>query len=174
MKKYTGLIVLATLVSTSFLAVKAAPDDRRWDRKATGGSESQIGQLDKALSARIDEQQELLSMVEKLLKKDLQQSQQERSAESNVLSGQAKPPAPTVVPVATVKKVQDKAVEPPWWQDYKPQMVYLSGNDRYAVINGKMYLSGQPLDKGVLVASIEADAVVLKYAGETHTYQLQK
>ena len=174
MKKYTGLIVLAALVSTSFLAVKAAPDDRRWDRKVTGGSESQIGQLDKTLSARIDEQQALLAMVEKLLKRDLQQSQQERPAEPNVLSGQAKPPAPLVAPVTMVKKVQDKAVEAPWWQEYKPQMVYLSGNDRYAVISGKMYLSGQPLGKGVVVASIEEDAVVLQYAGETHAFPLKK
>lgn len=173
MKKYTGLIVLAALVSTSFLAVKAAPDERNWDRKGTGGSDSQLGQLDKVLSARIDEQKELLLMVEKLLKRASQQVQQERVAEPNVLSGQAKPPVPAIVPVASAK-MQNKAVDIPWWQEYKPQMVYLAGNDRYAVISGKMYLSGQSLGKGVVVASIEEDAVVLQYASERHTYALKK
>jgi hypothetical protein len=172
-KKYTGLIVLSALVSTSFLAVKAAPDERGWDRKVAGGSESQIGQLDKALSVRIDEQNELLSLVEKLLKRDFQQSQQERSSAANVLSGQAKPTAPKVIRVPQAKVI-NKAVEPPWWQEYKPQMVYLSGNDRYAVISGKMYLTGQILSKGVLISSIEEDSVVLRFGGETHSYPLKK
>lgn len=169
MKKYTGLIVLASLAATSLLAVRAAPDDKQWSRKGTGVSESQIGQLDKRLSERITEQQELLAIVEKLLSKDFQQKIQEPVSVGNVLSGQVKPVASLVVAKMTVK-----AAEPPWWQDLKPQMVYLSGNDRYAVVNGKMYTHGQTLGKDIVLDSIEDDAVVFSLKGERHTYVLKK
>jgi len=172
MKKYTGLIVLTALAASSVLVVKAAPDERYQGRKATGISETQIGQLDKRLSERIVEQQELLAMVEKLLGRDLRQKTEERSLATNVLSGQAKPSVPTVMAKAVIPVV--KAAEAPWWQEYRPQMVYLSGGDRYAVVNGKMYLDGQSLGKDVVIDKIELDSVVLRQGREHHTYFLKK
>ena len=172
MNKYTGLIVLTALAASSFLAVKAAPDERYQGRKAAGVSESQIGQLDKRLSERIVEQQDLLAMVEKLLGLDFQQKAQDRVQATNILSGQAKPPVQVVVAAAV--KTTVKAVEAPWWLDYKPQMVYVSGTDRYAVVNGKMYMNSQTLGKDVVVDKIEDDAVVLRLGSEHHTYFLKK
>ena len=172
-KKYTGLIVLAALAASSVLVVKAAPDEKYQGRKAAAGiSETQIGQLDKRLSDRITEQQDLLSMVEKLLRRDFLQKTEDRAQATNVLSGQTKPAEPAVVTPAA--KATVKVVEAPWWLDYKPQMVYLSGADRYAVVNGKMYTNGQTMGKDVVVEKIEDDAVVLRLGSEKHTYFLKK
>lgn len=172
MKKYTGLMVLTALVVTSFLAVKAAPDERYQGRKGGDASETQIAQLDKRLNERIGEQQELLAMVEKLLRSDFQQKTMERDQAANILSGQAKPPAPIAV-VAAVR-VPVKVIEAVWWEEYKPQMVYLSGNDRYAVVNGKMYMNQQTLGKDVFVDKIEDDSIVLRLGQQYHTYSLKK
>jgi hypothetical protein len=65
-------------------------------------------------------------------------------------------------------------VTPPWWLDYKTQMVYVSGNDRYAVVNGKMVLPGQALGQDVVVDLIAADQVVLRRGTEHHTYSVAK
>jgi len=172
MKKYTGLIVLTALVVTSFLAVKAAPDERYQGRKAGDANESQIAQLDKRLSERIVEQQDLLAMVEKLLRSDFHQKTPDRNQAVNSLSGTAKPPSP-VVALAAVKPAV-KAVEAPWWEDYKPQMVYLSGSDRYAVVNGKLYTTQQTLGKDVFVDRIENDFIVLRLGQQHHIYSLKK
>lgn len=172
MKKHTGLIVLIALGATSCLSVKAVPDERYQGRNGGDASEAQISQLDKRLSERIVEQQDLLAMVEKLLSRDFQQKTQERDQAANILSGDAKPPVPSVAVVAIRPTV--KAVEAPWWSDYKPQMVYLAGNDRYAVVNGKMYLTGQTLGKEIFVDKIENDTVVLRLDREQHTYFLTK
>jgi hypothetical protein len=178
MKKYMGLIVLVALACTSLLAVKAAPDGKQLaGRKGAGASESQISQLDKRLNDRIIDQQALLAMVEKLLGQSSSQQPVVGPAADNVLSGQAKPLAPPVVHHAAVVPVAvpPKPTEPlPWWQAYKPQMVYLSGNDRYAVVNGKMVMSGQTLEKDVSVDRIDDDAVVLRMGTDQHTYSLKK
>ena len=174
MKKYMGLIVLVALASTSFLAVRAAPDDRL-GRKGAGANEAQIGQLDKKLSERIVEQQELLDIVERLLGMNFAQKILNSPEVNNILSGRAKP-APVPVPKPVAKAVPTKAVEPPppWWLSYKPQMVYLSGSDRYVVVNGKMLKIGQTLGNDVVVDKIEGDAVVLRSGSEVHTYLLKK
>jgi hypothetical protein len=127
------------------------------------------------LSERIIEQQELLDMVEKLLGMNFAQKILNSAEASAILSGKAKPAA-APVPVAVAKVVPAKAAEPPppWWLSYKPQMVYLSGNDRYAVVNGKMLTSGQSLGNDVVVDKIEDDAVVLRSGTEVHTYLLKK
>jgi hypothetical protein len=180
MKKYMGLVVLVALTCTSLLAVKAAPDGTQpVGRKGAGANDSQISQLDKRLNERIVDQQALLAMVEKLLGQSPAQQSTPGAAVENVLSGQARPPAPpppvvqhTVVARATVPP---KPAQPqPWWQAYKPQMVYLSGSDRYAVVNGKMATIGQTLEKDVSVERIEDDAVVLRLGLEHHTYLLKK
>lgn len=177
MKKYTGLIVLAALASTSLLAVKAAPDGKQLlGSKGAGANDSQISQLDKRLNDRIVDQQALLAMVEKLLGQSSTQRPAAVAAIENVLSGQPKPPPPPVVQHAAVAPpALPKPAEPqPWWQAYKPQMVYLSGNDRYAVVNGKMVMSGQAVEKDVSVDRIDDDAVVLRLGTEQHTYSLKK
>lgn len=180
MKKYMGLIILVALASSSLMAVKAAPDGKQpTGRKGAGGNDSQISQLDKRLNERIVDQQALLSMVEKLLGQYSTQQPIATPAVDNVLSGQPKPsaaPQPVVQRAAIVPAaVPPKPVPPPpWWQAYKPQMVYLSGNDRYAVVNGKMVMSGQTLEKDVLVDRIDDDAVVLRMGTEHHTYLLKK
>lgn len=172
MKKYLGLIVLVALLSSSFLAVRAAPDDQR-NRKGGAVNDAQIGQLDKRLSERIIEQQELLAMVEKLLGMNFAQKVLSSPEADNILSGRNKAP---VAPVAVAKTapVPVASPPPPWWQSYRTQMVYLSGNDRYAVVNGKMFVVGQTLGNDVVVDKIEDDAVVLRHGTEHHTYFLKK
>lgn len=176
MKKYLGLIVLAALAGTAVLVVNAAPSDKQ-ARSSNTVSDAQISQLDKRLGERVVEQQELLAMVEKLLRMDYAQKALQSPDNGNVLSGKAKPPAAPVAPAgATVAKA--KAVEPPppppWWLSYKPQMVYMSGNDHYAVVNGKMRMTGQSLGDDVVVDKIEDDLVVLRQGREHHTFFLKK
>ncbi|MFZ4480730.1 MAG: hypothetical protein ACOYNZ_12645 [Rhodoferax sp.] len=174
MKKYTGLMVLLALASSCLLAVKAAPDDKT-GRKGGGANEAQIGQLDKRLSERIVEQQELLAMVEKLLGANFTQKVLGSADVPSTLSGQAKP-AVAPAPLAVTKAVPAKAVEPPppWWLSYRPQMIYMSGNDHYVVVNGKMLTTGQTLGNEVMVDRISDDAVVLRQGTDIHTYQLRK
>jgi hypothetical protein len=168
MKKYLGLAVLVALGCTTVLAVKAAPNEKQRQGSANL-SEAQLGQLDKRLADRIAEQQELMAMVERLLNMNFQGKANERAKSANVLSGGARPPAAPIL-----VKGAPKAPPPPWWSSYKPQMTYLSGNDRYAVINGKMVTGGQSLGDGVTVESIDDAAVSLRRAKELHTYQLKK
>ena len=168
MKKYTALILLAALAGASAVAVKAAPDEGslRHGGQVDG---AQIGALDKRLSERVAEQQELLWMVERMLSISFQ----ERSAvERGLLSGAARP---AVMPVApTVVRAAVPPAVAPWWQDYKAQMVYVSGNDRYAVVNGKMVLPGQALAPDIVVDRIGADQVVLRRGAEQHVIVLAK
>ena len=172
MKKYTGLMVLTALGVTSFLAVKAAPDERNQGRKGGDTNETQISQLDKRLNDRIVEQQDLLAMVEKLLRSDFQQKTLARDQAANTLSGKAKPPLPVIA--APAAKVTVKTVEAAWWEEYKLQMVYLSGADRYAVVNNKMYMTEQSLGKDVFVDRIQDDSIVLRLGQKYHTYSLKK
>jgi hypothetical protein len=176
MKKYMGLILLAGLAAGVALAVKAAPDGRQAGRDGGTVGDAQIGQLDKRLSDRIVEQQELMTLVEKLLHLNFQQREMDRSTAANVLSGQAKPPAPPPPAPQVAKKADTAAapVAPPWWTDYKPQMVYGSSTERYAVVNGKMVRRGQTLGKDVMVDGIEEDSVVLRLGTETHSFSLKK
>lgn len=175
MKKYLGLIVLAALAGTTVLAVNAAQGDKQ-TRSSNTVSDAQISQLDKRLGERVVEQQELLAMVEKLLRMDFAQKIMDSPDGSNILSGRAKPPAPPAAPVgATVATAKAVAPPPPpWWQSYKPQMVYMSGDERYAVVNGKMRMTGQSLGDEVVVDKIEDDLVVLRQGSEHHTYFLKK
>lgn len=175
MKKYIGLILLAALASATLLAAKAAPDDKQ-RAKGSAINESQISQLDKRLSERIAEQQQLLAMVEKILGINFTHKDTGAVELGNILSGQAKPPPapPAPTPIATVAPVKVAEPPPPWWQSYRPKMVYLSGNDRYAVVNGKMVTSGQTLGNDVVVDKIEDEAVVLRLGTESHTYPLKK
>ncbi len=169
MKKYMGLIVLVALGCTSLLAVKAAPNEKQKAGSTASLNEAQLGQLDKRLADRIAEQQELLAMVERLLNMDFQGKAGERGKAANVLSGVARPtPAPANI------KAEPKAPPPPWWLAYKPQMTYLSGNDRYAVINAKLVATGQALGDGVVVDNIDDASVVLRRDREIHTYLLKK
>ena len=174
MKKYTSLIALAALVGTSALAVKAAPNNSA-DNTRSGADSAQIGQLDKRLSERIAEQQELMGLVERLLHISYPARIGEGDARhgGGALSGQPKPPAPPT-PAPAAAKVAPPAPQAPWWQDYQAQMVYLSGNDRYAVVNGKMLTVGQTLDNSVVVERIEADLVALRQGKEVHTFLLKK
>ncbi len=176
MKKYLGLIVLTALAGTTVLAVNATPSDKQ-ARSSNTVSDAQISQLDKRLGERIVEQQELLAMVEKLLKMDYAQKVLQSPEMGNILSGRAKPPAQSAAPAA-VKGVKTKAAAPPppppWWLPYKPQMVYLSGEDRYVVVNGKMRMTGQTLGDDVVVDKIEDDLVVLRLGSEHHSFFLKK
>lgn len=174
MKKYLGLILLTALASSSVLAVKLSPDARQSGRNLSD-SEVQIAQLDKRLSERTAEQMELLELAQKLLGMNFQQKTQDQAAAANVLSGQGKPPSVVAKPVAVAtSKAVAPPVEQPWWQVYKPQMTYMSGKDRFAVINNKMYTLGQELIKGTVVEAIEDDAVVLRMGSESHTFALKK
>jgi hypothetical protein len=168
MKKYMGLVVLVALGCTTLIAVKAAPNEKKSGNNATL-SEAQLSQLDKRLADRIAEQQELMAMVERMLNMNFQGKAGERAKSANVLSGGARQPvAPILVKGAA------KPPPPPWWAGYKPQMTYLSGSDRYAVVNGKMVVGGQSLGDGVTVESIDDSAVSLRRAKDLHTYQLKK
>jgi hypothetical protein len=168
MKKYTALVLLATLAGASAVAVKAAPGDGSL-RNGAPVNEAQIGTLDKRLSERVAEQQELLRMVERMLKISFQEK---LGVERGLLSGTARPAAAPVAP--GVARAASAVAPPPWWLDYKAQMVYVSGNDRYAVVNGKMVLPGQALGQDVVVDGIAADQVVLRRGTEHHTYSLAK
>lgn len=173
MKKYLGLIVLTALAGTAVLAVNAAPSDKQ-ARSSNTVSDAQISQLDKRLGERVIEQQELLVMVEKLLRMDYVQKVLESPDGGNVLSGRVKPPAPPVAP-AGAKAVKAVAPPPPpWWLSYTPQMVYVSNTERYAVVNGKMFMIGQTLGNDVLIDKIEDDLVVLRQGNEHHTFFLKK
>jgi hypothetical protein len=168
MKKFLGLTVLVALACTTVLAVKAAPNEKKPGNPANL-SEAQLSQLDKRLADRIAEQQELMTMVERMLNMNFQGKANERAKSANVLSGGARPAAAPIL-----VKGAAKPPPPPWWQSFRPQMTYLSGNDRSAVINGKMVVSGQNLGDGVVVESIDDAAVSLRRAKELHTYQLKK
>jgi hypothetical protein len=168
MKKYTALFLLAALAGASAVAVKAAPGDASAPR-GVAVNEAQVGALDKRLAERVVEQQELLDMVQRMLAISFQQKLGE---ERNVLSGSARPAAAAVAPVAA--RPVAPVVTPPWWLDYKPQMVYLAGSDRYAVVNGKMVLPGQSLGQDVVVDRVAADQVVLRRGSEHHTYLLNR
>lgn len=175
MNKYTSLIVLSALAATTTLAVKAAPSDANSNRQGTGAQETQIGQLDKRLSERIREQQELLGMVERLLGMNYASSEAESGRRSGgLLSGAPKPPAPPVIAPVVSKAVVPAPVLAPWWTEYKLQMVYMSGQERYAVVNGKMLTLGQTVDKDVVLQRVEDDLVVLRQGRESHTYLLKK
>ena len=175
MKKYTGLMVLAALMLTSFLAVKAAPNDRRSGRMPGDFSDAQIAQLDKRLNERVVEQQELLTMLEKMLHIDFQHEAPNRERMGSILSGQAKPPVLAARAVAVLAApVPGKVTQAPWWEQYKPQMVYVSGSDRYAVVNNKMYTHNQSIGKEVFVDRIDDDSIVLRLGEQVHTYPLKK
>jgi hypothetical protein len=168
MKKYTALVLLAALAAASAVAVKAAPGDGSL-RNGASVNEAQIGTLEKRLSQRVAEQQELLWMVERMLKISFQEK---LAVERGLLSGTARVAAAPVAPAGV--RAAGPVVTPPWWLDYKAQMVYVSGNDRYAVVNGKMVLPGQALGQDVVVDRIAADQVVLRRGAEHHTYSLAK
>jgi hypothetical protein len=172
MKKYIGLIILVAMAASSFLAVKAAPDGQNSSRIGSGANDVQISQLDKRLNDRIVEQQELLQMVERLLGMNFQPKPQNTNQASGLLSGVAQPSVPNAT--AGKAKPAEKVIEPPWWLDYKPQMVYVSVSERYAVVNGKMYVTGQTLGSDVHLDKIEDDIVVLRQGTEHHTYFLKK
>lgn len=172
MNKYKGLVVLAALAGACAVAVEAAPGEPAGNHRNAGTGEAQIGQLGKRLAERVAEQQELLDLAERLLGIGQPKRGADGTGRGGVLSGQPRPAAPAPEPVKVERA--PVATPAPWWQGYRPQMVYLSGNDRYAVVNGRMLLRGQTLEKDVVVEGIEDDAVVLRRGKELHTYFLKK
>jgi hypothetical protein len=170
MKKYRALVLVAALAGASAVAVRAAPGDARIP-SGVPVNEVQIGTLDKRLSERVAEQQELLGMVQRMLTISFQEK---LGVERGLLSGTARPAAPPVAVAVVHAAAAPLVAPPPWWLDYKAQMIYVSGNDRYAVVNGRMVLPGQALDPQVVVERIGADRVVLRRGAEQHTYLLAK
>lgn len=166
--KYTGLVLLATLATSTTMAVKATPwgaDAKPLDDRI----DVQVAQLDKRLQERIEQQTELLNLVERLLKAD-SRIQGNISEAPSTLAGAAP------MPVQTVKTTpaSPPPATAPWWTQYQPKMVYVSPTTRYTVINGQMFNAGQSPGEGVLVDVIDQDTVVLRRGAERHTYLLEK
>ena len=163
MKKYLGIVVLSALVAGSAFAYRTAED-----RGVGGGQGSaalvQVAQLEQRLHDQHVEHEALIKLLRQLAEINRGQPEQARP---HVLTGRETPPPaePSVAPPPS-----DAA---PWWQAYRPNMIYLAGEVRYVVINGQMYRLNEAVDDGVVVEAIEDGEVVLRRGRERHRYSLK-
>ena len=171
MKKYSGLGLLLALMLSSLVAYKASAGSAEAGLTRADLTDGQLRVLDQRLDARIDEQKQLMALIQKLVEMDYQDKAAQRPAGA-ALSG---PPKAAAAPVrAVAKKPAPPPVAAPWWQSFKINMAYTSGNDSYAVVNGKLVGHGQPVGANVVLESVSQDAVVLRQGEDVHTYPLKK
>lgn len=166
--KYASLLALVALLGGGVAASRAVPNEPSAQQSAN--TQAQVAQLEKRLTDRIAEQEELMTIVGRLLEITVRQRTDEDAKKAQALSGTLKPASlPAAKPART-----PAPPPPPWWTDLNPQMVYMGGDDRYAVVNGKMVRPGESVGNGTTVQAVEGDSVVFRHGSETHTLYLKK